>query len=79
MDMAEIGANIRSCRTEKGMTMEKLGKAIGKSQSAVAVMKKAEQTSRYPPLSRLQRSWKSTQRSCSACRRRMNSLSRTPH
>ena len=36
MDMAEIGANIRSCRTEKDMTMEELGKAIGKSQSAVA-------------------------------------------
>ena len=36
MDMAEIGANIRSCRTEKNMTMEDLGKAIGKSQSAVA-------------------------------------------
>lgn len=34
MDMAEIGANIRSCRTEKDMTMEELGKAIGKSQSA---------------------------------------------
>ena len=30
MDMAEIGANIRSCRTEKDMTMEELGKAIGK-------------------------------------------------
>ena len=26
MDMAEIGANIRSCRTEKDMTMEELGK-----------------------------------------------------
>ncbi len=36
MDIAEIGANIRSCRTEKDMTMEELGKAIGKSQSAVA-------------------------------------------
>ena len=36
MDMGEIGANIRSCRTEKDMTMEELGKAIGKSQSAVA-------------------------------------------
>ena len=36
MDMAEIGANIRSCRTEKDMTMEELGKAIGKSQSALA-------------------------------------------
>lgn len=26
MDMAEIGANIRSCRTEKDMTMEELGR-----------------------------------------------------
>lgn len=42
MDMAEIGANIRSCRTEKDMTMEELGKAIGKSQSAVADYEKGE-------------------------------------
>ena len=36
MDMAEIGMNIRSCRAEKDMTMEDLGKAIGKSQSAIS-------------------------------------------
>lgn len=46
MDMAEIGANIRSCRTEKNMTMEDLGKAIGKSQSAVADYEKRQ--SRHP-------------------------------
>lgn len=78
MDMAEIGANIRSCRTEKDMTMEELGKAIGKSQSAVADYEKAEWTSRHPLSSRLQRSWKSTRRSCSVCRQQMSSLSRTP-
>ena len=32
MDMAEIGANIRSCRTEKNMTMEELGKAVGSDE-----------------------------------------------
>ena len=48
MDMAEIGANIRSCRTEKNMTMEDLGKAIGKSQSAVADYKIAETLEIHP-------------------------------
>ena len=34
MDMAEIGANIRICMTEKDMTIGELGKAICKSQSS---------------------------------------------
>lgn len=38
MDMAEIGANIRSCRTEKNMTMEDLGKAIGKPWYAATML-----------------------------------------
>ena len=49
MDMAEIGANIRSCRTEKDMTMEELGKAIGKSQSAASsLIKIAEALEVHP-------------------------------
>lgn len=78
MDMAEIGANIRSCRTEKDMTMEELGKAIGKSQSAVADYEKGRVDIPASLSSRLQRSWKSTRRSCSVCRQQMSSLSRTP-
>ena len=70
MDMAEIGANIRSCRTEKDMTMEELGKAIGKSQSAVADYEKGRVE--------LQKPWKSTRQSCSVCRQQMSSLSRMP-
>lgn len=36
MDITDVGKNIRLCRTEKGMTMDELGKAIDKSPSTIA-------------------------------------------
>ena len=36
MVITDVGKNIRLCRTEKGMTMDDLGKAIGKSPSTIA-------------------------------------------
>lgn len=78
MDMAEIGANIRSCRTEKDMTMEELGKAIGKSQSAVADYEKGRVDILASSLIKIAEVLEVHPRSCLVCRRRMSSLSRTP-
>ena len=36
MVITDVGKNIRLCRTGKGMTMDDLGKAIGKSPSTIA-------------------------------------------
>ena len=36
MVITDVGKNIRLCRTDKGMTMDDLGKAIGKSPSTIA-------------------------------------------
>ena len=36
MVITDVGKNIRLCRTEKGMTMDDLGRAISKSPSTIA-------------------------------------------
>lgn len=46
MDMAEIGANIRSCRTEKNMTMEDLGKSNRQKPVSGSGLRKRQ--SRHP-------------------------------
>ena len=78
MDMAEIGANIRSCRTEKDMTMEELGKAIGKSQSAVADYEKGRVDIPVSSLIKIAETLEIHPAKRSVCRQQMSSLSRMP-